>query len=1145
MKSVREAAEAMMAVLGLDDTAIATRKAFLGFSDADIAPLLKLHEALCGLGPEFARNFYDHLLRFPETRRFIPDEATFTRLKQAQAEYFDQLTAGDYGPDYIRHRLRVGIAHQRIGLETQWYLGAYAKYLVDLLPEIFQRLEGEQERLAAIQSLIKIVLLDMGLAIDTYIHADRQAILALKEYAELVFSAIPDGLVVLASDLTVLSANRAFLERFDLRDTDVRGRPLPALIAAEGLEARLREVRDSSVTLRDLPFEMGLVGAQQHMPVRITLTGIRLAEEEEEEEARLLMIVEDMTEQARLQQALEESEATLLRAQAVAHIGSWRLDFASGKLSWSPEVYRIFGLDPDAPIGYEVFLACVHPDDREKVDAAWQAALKGAPYGIEHRVKVGGETRWVEDRAKIEFDDDGQPRKVVGTVQDITERKRAEEWKQHYMQTLDFLMTGAPLPEVLEGIAVFAERQGEGALCSILLLSADGKHLVHGAAPSLPEFYNRAIDGLAIGEGVGSCGTAAFTGRTVIVEDVLTHPYWANYYDFAARAGLRACWSEPVLSADDKVLGTFALYHREPCAPTPEEMALIRQAARLAAIAIERTRQQEDLRLAAVVFEQSVEGIMVTDAAERILMVNRAFTELTGYTPAEVIGQTPSILNSGRHDAAFFQALRRSLEAEGRWQGEIWNRHKSGEVRPFWMSIATVRDAKGAVSHHISILVDICEQKAQAAKIEQLAFYDPLTELPNRALFMDRLHHELAAAERRNQRLSLLFLDLDRFKEINDTLGHDAGDRVLVEVARRFRQALREEETLARLSGDEFVIIASDSGEAATRIADRIAETLSAPVVEGHQGYTVSASIGIAVFPEDGRTPEELLKHADIAMYRAKGSGGGYRFYRAEMGVELARRVEIAHRLEAVLKRGQLQLYYQPQVHLGSGRIVGAEALARWFDAEWGMVSPAKFISIAEERGLIGSLGEWALGEACRQVRRWQENGRPLPGRVAVNVAARQFEDDDFIERVLRIPYEAGVEPSVIELELTESGMMRDPERAVEITRALASAGFALAIDDFGAGYSSLAYLKRFPVHKLKIDISFVRDMLSNRNDYAIVSTIIAMAKNLEMETLAEGVERADQADALLTLGCQLAQGFHFGRPEAAEDFARRWLTGA
>ena len=855
MKPIFDAADAAMAVLGLNDTTIAARKAFLDFSDVDIVHLRKLHEALEGFGLDFAKRFYDHMLRFPETRRFIPDEATLTHLEQTQAKYFDTLTAGDYGPDYIRHRLRVGIAHQRMGLETQWYLGAYAKYLVDLLPEIWQRLEVDQERLAAIQSLLKIVLLDMGLAIDTYIHADRRSILALKEYAELVFAAIPDGLVVLTSDLNVISANRAFLNRFGLREANMHGRPLLALIAAEGLETRLTEVRDSGMAQHHLPFEMGLAGGTSHMPVRVTLTGIRLAEEEEEEEeARLLMIVEDMTEQTRLQQALEESEATLLRAQEVAHIGSWQIDFGEGALIWSPEVYRIFGLTRDAPVSYETFLACVHPDDREMVNAAWQSALKGADYRIQHRIHAADATRWVEERAEIEFDGEGHPRKAVGTVQDITERKTAE------------------------------------------------------------------------------------------------------------------------------------------------------------------------------------------------------------------------------------------------------------------------------------------------ARIEYLAFYDPLTGLPNRALFMDRLRHELAAAERHNQRLSLLFLDLDRFKDINDTLGHDAGDRVLVEVARRLQKALREDETLARLSGDEFVIIAADSGEVATRIAERSARALTAPVVEGSQGFTVSASIGIAIFPEDGRTPEELLKHADIAMYRAKANGDGYCFYRAEMGMELTRKLEIARRLEAALATGKLQLHYQPQVHLSSGRLIGAEALARWCDAEWGMVSPVQFIPIAEEQGLIGTLGEWALTEACRQVQRWQEQRCPLPGRVAVNVAARQFEDDDFIDRVLRIAREAVVAPSAIELELTESGMMRDPERAVEITQALKSAGFALSIDDFGTGYSSLAYLKRFPVHKLKIDISFVRDMLSNRNDHSIVSTIIAMGKSMELETLAEGVEHAKQAEVLLVLGCQLAQGYHFGHPQAAGDFKERWL---
>lgn len=847
----------MMAALGLQDgAAILRRKAFLGFSEADSAHLEVLHQALAGLGPEVAERFYDHILRFPETRRFIPDAATLERLKRAQANYFDTLTAGEYGPDYVRDRLRVGIAHQRIGLEIQWYLGAYAKYLVDLLPEISRRLGQNPERfIAALQALLKVVLLDMGLAIDTYIHADRRAICALREYAESVFASIPNGLVVLSADFTVLSANRAFLRRFGLDESGVHGRNLLSIVAADGLETWLCEVRDSGQAVRDLLLEMELTGEPSRVPVRVTLTGMRPGEEDDDEESRLLVILEDMTEQARLERALTESETTLLHAQEVAHIGSWWLDIGTGALEWSPEVFRIFGVPRGTAMTYETFLACIHPDDREMVDAVWQAALKGASYHLQHRIDIPGETRWVEERAAIEFDSNRQPVRAVGTVLDITERKAAQ------------------------------------------------------------------------------------------------------------------------------------------------------------------------------------------------------------------------------------------------------------------------------------------------ARIENLAFYDTLTGLPNRALFMDRLKHELAVAERHGRQLSLLFLDLDRFKEINDTLGHDAGDRVLVEVARLLRRSLRAEETLARLSGDEFVVIAADAADTATRIAERITHGLASPIQINGQGFTVSSSIGIAIFPEDGRSAADLLKHADIAMYRAKGDGGGYRFYRAEMGENLARKIAIAKRLEAALGNGGLQLHYQPQIHLPTGRLVSAEALTRWQDAELGTIAPATFIPIAEERGLISSLGEWALHEACRQLRYWHEHDRAVPGKVAVNVAASQFDDDDFVERILSIPRENGIAAHHIELELTESGMMRDPERAVDITRALTSAGFTLSIDDFGTGYSSLSHLKRFPVSKLKIDLSFVRDMLTDRNDYAIVSTIIAMGRSMEVETVAEGVERIDQVDALLELGCQLAQGYYFGRPVSASDFASKWVS--
>jgi len=1151
MKPIHEIVEAVVRALELDEAAIDRRKAFLEFTREDVARLKALHATLHDLGPEFARDFYDHLLRFEETRRLIPDAQTFERLKRTQAQYFDSLTAGDYGREYIHHRLRVGVTHQRVGLAPAWYLGAYGKYLSGLLPEIWQRLGKDPEAFGAtVQSLVKIVLLDMGLAIDTYLQADRQTILTLKEYAEIVFAAIPDGLLVLSSELAILSANRTFLERFGLTANAVRGRFLSEVVAAEELEARALEVLESGIAQHDVPFSMGVAGDSARKPVRVTLTGIRLAEEEEEEEeARLLMIVEDVSEEERLREAARAHETRYRDLVEGLDAIVWEADAATLAFTFvSRRAEAILGYPVERWLAEPGFWAgLIHPEDREQTLALYrEATAQGRDHAFEYRaVAADGRVVWLRDVVHVVCEQ-GRVERLRGVMVDLTARKRAEEWQRHYARTLDLLSTGAPLSEVLEGIAAFAERQSKGALCSILLLSHDGKHLVHGAAPSLPEFYNRAIDGLEIGEGVGSCGTAAASGRTVIVEDVLTHPYWTNYRDLAARAGLRACWSEPIVSGDNKVLGTFALYYREPRTPTPEEIEPIRQAARLAAIVIERTRQQEDLKLAAVVFEQSVEAIMVTDAAERILIVNRAFVALTGYAPEEATGQTPRLLNSGRHDAVFFRALREALARDGRWQGEIWNRRKSGEIHPVWMSIATVRDAQGAVSHHISILVDISEQKAQAARIEQLAFYDPLTGLPNRALFMDRLKQTLAAAQRHGQRVALLFLDLNRFKEINDTQGHAIGDHALAEVARRFQAALRQEETLARLAGDEFVVIAVGADQAAAAlIAERLQQALAEPlVVKGHV-FALSASIGIAFYPEDGSSPEDLLKHTDIAMYRAKVSGGGYRFYRPEMGTELEKRLEVARRLGRALEAQQLQLYYQPQVHLQTGKVPGAEALLRWFDPEWGPVPPAEFIPIAEERGMMGALGEWVLREACRQVKAWQEAGLSLPGRLAVNVAAQQLEEAEFVTKVPNIVRAAGLTPSLFELELTESSMMADPERAIGVMEALKTAGFALSIDDFGTGYSSLAYLKRFAADKLKIDISFVRDMLSDRNDYAIVATIIAMARTLKLKTVAEGVEKAAQAEALRALGCDGAQGYYFGHPEPPDAFAQKWLRPA
>lgn len=735
------------------------------------------------------------------------------------------------------------------------------------------------------------------------------------------------------------------------------------------------------------------------------------------------------------------------------------------------------------------------------------------------------------------------PVRVVVAHEDISTRRQAEQWQQHYARTLAQITNETDLPEVLEGIAAFAEQELDGAQCSILLLSADGKRLVSGASPSLPQAYTDAINGIAIGDGQGSCGTAAFTGCTVVVEDVTTHPHWTPWRDLAAHAGFRACWSQPMLSSDNRVLGTFSVCHALPGAPSSKEMTHVRQSADLAALAIERARSHEAQRLAKVVFEESLEGIVVTDPDQKILLVNQAFVELTGYQAEEAIGQSLALLDSGRHDLAYHEARQKCLAISDRWQGEYWSQNKLGDVHPLSMSITSVRDNIGAVSHHINIMADISEQKLQAARIEKLAFYDSLTGLPNRALFLDRLEHSMLVAQRHSKCFALMFMDLDRFKEINDSLGHAIGDMALVEVARRFQSACRQDETLARLGGDEFVLIADDADrKTALLIAKRLQHVLSEPLVLLGQPVTLGMSIGIALFPEDGLSSEDLIKHADIAMYRAKTSGGGNRFYQSEMGAQLESRLGLAKRLGQALEAGQLQLYFQPKVNLSTSQATGAEALLRWHDSERGWVSPAEFIPIAEERNMMGLLGEWVMGEACRQMKAWRDAGLGFPGRLAVNLSAQQLSEPEIVDRLLAIVKNAGLSTELFELELTESSMMTDPERAVGIMEELSASGFAIAIDDFGTGYSSLAYIKRFAADHIKIDMSFVRNMLHDRNDFAIVKAITAMARSLGMSTTAEGVEEAAQAEALMELGCEFAQGYHFGRPVPAEEFSKKWL---
>jgi diguanylate cyclase (GGDEF)-like protein/PAS domain S-box-containing protein len=562
--------------------------------------------------------------------------------------------------------------------------------------------------------------------------------------------------------------------------------------------------------------------------------------------------------------------------------------------------------------------------------------------------------------------------------------------------------------------------------------------------------------------------------------------------------------------------------------------------------------EHEELVLARKVFEVNSEAIMVTDAQNRIVRVNAAFEAITGYCEAEVLGSDPKILGSGRHSPEFFRSLWQTLLANGHWEGEIWDLRKDGTEYPKWLHIDTIRDGDGNISHHVAVFSDISERKASEERIRYLAQHDALTGLPNRFTLAVHLEHALARAERSKDKIGVMFIDLDNFKTINDTLGHHIGDLLLCEVARRISSAVRKSDIVARIGGDEFVVVLEaaprlpvDAGTVAQKILERVSEPIR---VDGNDLHT-TPSIGIGIFPDDGADIETLMKNADVAMYHAKGAGrNNFQFYAEHMNRAAAIRIQIENRLRAALQNDELSLNYQPQVALGTQGVSGVEALIRWYNAELGQISPASFIPLAEEIGLIVPIGEWVLRTACVTAKRWLDAGIDF-GVMAVNISPQQFRQRNFPERVETILAETGLPPERLELEITESTIMETAEIAIAMLVRLKELGLSLSVDDFGTGYSSLAYLKRFPIERLKIDRSFISDLENDPTDAAIASAVIALAHSLSLEVVAEGVETQTQADFLLGQGCDSVQGYFFSRPvtaDAAADFCRqRGMRGA
>jgi diguanylate cyclase (GGDEF)-like protein/PAS domain S-box-containing protein len=554
-----------------------------------------------------------------------------------------------------------------------------------------------------------------------------------------------------------------------------------------------------------------------------------------------------------------------------------------------------------------------------------------------------------------------------------------------------------------------------------------------------------------------------------------------------------------------------------------------------------RKDAEQSLRLAATAFENSHEGILIADKDQRIILVNRALSEITGYAPEEVLGNRPQDLYHSMQNPALFRSILDALDKHNHWQGELWGRHRSGRDFPFLLSITVVRDDHDEIINYIANLTDISERKAAVDRMQHMIEHDPLTGLPNRILLLDRLRQAIAAAQRNGTKVAVLFLDLDRFKNINDSFGHHVGDKLLQTVAERLRKCVRNFDTVSRLGGDEFVVMLADvgDGEPTAHIAENILNAINVPYsIDGNE-FNISTCIGIASFPDDSKDSDALLKNADLAMYHAKDNGANsYQFFDDDMNTRMIERITLENNLRSALARDEFILHYQPQLNIASAHTVGAEALIRWQHPTLGLVFPDRFIRVAEECGMIVPIGDWVLRTACRQAKTWQAFGRPIV--VAVNLSVAQFYQKDLVQRVTDALQAAELDPQYLELEITESILMDEEKPAIDTLHALKQMGVKIAIDDFGTGYSSLSYLKHIPIDKLKIDQSFVHDIHVDVEDAAIINAIIVMAKGLHLKVIAEGVETREQVRFLQAHGCDEYQGHYSStalQPQAFLDF--------
>ncbi|AHF02891.1 diguanylate cyclase [Marichromatium purpuratum 984] len=809
----------------------------------------------------------------------------------------------------------------------------------------------------------------------------------------------------------------------------------------------------------------------------------------------------------------------------------------------SDNITALLGFTRDETMRPDWWLRQIHHDDRESVERALGQLVNRGQLRQQYRLfdRDGG-MRWIEDELRILGHESPAHTEAIGAWRDISDSKHAEHFHETRMAVLDGLLDDRALPELLGEIATRLEQAEPRLRVSVVVRDPVNKRLRSFAAPHLAPVLNAALEDCAP-ERTPFAPTLRDT-TPALVADIAKHPAWQQYLEQHQAAGLRACWSFPFHDDTGEALGILVVYRTTPGLPDAATQAHIAEFGQLAALAVTRARTTNALRQSAAVLASAREGVVVTDLRPRILSINPAYTQITGYSAEEVIGRNPNLLRSERQGRAFYQQLWACLLEQGHWQGEIWNRIKSGEVRPVLLSISLVTDTAGNPERYVGVMTDLSQLRHSEAARERLAHFDPLTGLPNRLLLQSRLSHALERAQRHGHYIAVLLIDLDRFKHINNSLGHPAGDNLLELLAHRFATRLREGDTLGRLGGDEFLVVLErlHQPRQAAGVARDLLELLRRPItLPGDHEIHVGASIGIGVYPQDGSSASELIQHAEVALYQVKAQGrGNYGFHTPELSAQAAERLELEARLRQALGNEEFLLHFQPQFDCVSGALIGCEALVRWNTPDQGLVPPTRFIPLAEETGLILPLGDWVLRTACRQGMCWLDAGLVLE-TIAVNLSARQLLQPDCVDCIEQALTATGWPAHRLKLELTESMLMGEGDEVEQRLQALRALGIRLSIDDFGTGYSSLAYLRRFAIDELKIDRSFVRDIPAQRDDMEIAATIIAMARNLKLRVIAEGVETEAQLEFLRERGCEAYQGYLCAPPLTPEAFAARF----